>query len=346
MWISSRQKIISTSHIPILMPGYGLSVTPEELTKPWINCSKSHEPEFGNSSAYYDWHGRDFKNDYTSSYFTISAPMAYSNRDVDIAYKVANWWRQMAAVGVTQFYTGLRCEYQSLNPEIGVRSLATIPRFAQSSLLQRPRLPGCRCCRYDQALRRPGDSPPMLMMCRCVPRWPQTYARVELAAFQAGVDAVPGSDDGAYNFPGLRYEYPATLSKRSDGSAEREMGFKVCCFGCYRYGRHTQKWPFPKLRPVYQGRVDTILLKRWWIPAQCLFGIKRALKTGSPWRARERRGSRLLCMKYDQGLFKNAGKWSEKTRAIVRSKKTSTSHGSGAQSAGGRDDKKLLPEKG
>jgi len=94
--------------------------------------------------------------------------------------------------------------------------------------------------------------------------------------------------------------------------------------------------------------VDTILLKADdESRAQCLFGIKSAVERGEL--SEERLNDavrRLLCMKYDQGLFEKAGKMDpKKTTAIVRSKENIDFSWEVANKAllVVRDDKKLLP---
>jgi len=68
----------------------------------------------------------DFKNDYSAGgILQFPPPMGITAiGDVDLAYKLANLMaRQMAAIGVTQFYHPV-CDVNinPLNPEIGVRS--------------------------------------------------------------------------------------------------------------------------------------------------------------------------------------------------------------------------------
>ena len=96
--------------------------------------------------------------------------------------------------------------------------------------------------------------------------------------------------------------------------------------------------------------VDTILLKADdESRAQCLFGIKSAVERGELSEERVNDAvRRLLCMKYDQGLFEKAGKMDpKKTTAIVRSKENIGFSWEVAHKAllVVRDDKKLLPLK-
>jgi hypothetical protein len=94
--------------------------------------------------------------------------------------------------------------------------------------------------------------------------------------------------------------------------------------------------------------VDTILLKADdESRSQCFFGIKSAVERGEL--SEERLNDavrRLLCMKYDQGLFEKAGKMDPaKTKAHVWSKEVQKFSREVAEKAQlvVRDDKKLLP---
>ena len=81
--------------------------------------------------------------------------------------------------------------------------------------------------------------------------------------------------------------------------------------------------------------------------SQCLFGIKQAVESGDlPEERVDIAVRRLLCMKYDQGLFEKAGKMDPKeTTAIVRSKESIEFSWEVAHKAllVVRDDQKLLP---
>jgi beta-N-acetylhexosaminidase len=130
------------------------------------------------------------------------------------------------------------------------------------------------------------------------------------------------------------------------------MGFKgVVVSDAIGMAAILKKWPLPQACAMaIKAGVDTILLKADdESRAQCLFGIKSAVERGEL--SEERLTDavrRLLCMKYDQGLFQKAGKMDpEKTKALVRSKEVMDFSREVAHKAllVVRDDKKLLPLK-
>ena len=101
------------------------------------------------------------------------------------------------------------------------------------------------------------------------------------------------------------------------------MGFKgVIVSDAIGMAAILKKWPLPlACAMAIKAGVDTILLKADdESRAQCLFGIKSAVERGDLSEERVNDAvRRLLCMKYDQGLFEKAGKMDpKKTAAIVR----------------------------
>jgi beta-N-acetylhexosaminidase len=154
-------------------------------------------------------------------------------------------------------------------------------------------------------------------------------------------------------FPAFDKEYPATLSYKILTDLLRgEMGFKgVIVSDAIGMAAILKKWPLPQACAMaIKAGVDTILLKADdESRAQCLFGIKSAVERGALSEARLNDAvRRLLCMKYDQGLFEKAGKMDpKKTTAIVRSKENIDFSWEVARKAllVVRDDKKLLPLK-
>lgn len=140
--------------------------------------------------------------------------------DVDLAYKIANLMgRQMAAMGVTQFYHPV-CDVNinPLNPEIGVRSFGdnadAIVKFIEATVR------GYEDAGVTATVKHfagRGDSSTdahdTLDICRGDK---QRMQDVELKAFQAGIDAGASALMTAHTiFPVYDEEYPATLSKRS-----------------------------------------------------------------------------------------------------------------------------------
>ncbi|MEJ2664831.1 MAG: glycoside hydrolase family 3 N-terminal domain-containing protein [Spirochaetia bacterium] len=339
--------------------GYGISVTPEELTEA---LNKLQEIAMSRNSGIplhitIDMEG-DFKNDYTAGrVLQFPPPMGLTAiGDVDLAYKVANLMgRQMAAIGVTQFYHPV-CDVNinPLNPEIGVRSFGDDPKV---------------CARFIDATVRGyqdagvaatikhfagrGDSATdahdTLDVCRGDRK---RMEEVELAAFQAGIDAGAWALMTAHTiFPAFDQEYPATLSRKIlTDLLRKQMGFDgVVVSDAIGMAAILKKWPLPDACALaIKAGVDTILLKADdESRAQCLFGIKRAVENGDLSEERvDDAVRRLLCLKYDQGLFEKAGKKDPKeTTAIVRSKENMDFSREVAHKAllVVRDDKKLLP---
>ena len=152
-------------------------------------------------------------------------------------------------------------------------------------------------------------------------------------------------------FPAYDEEYPATLSKKILTDLLRgEMGFKgTIVSDAIGMAAILKKWPLPlACAMAIKAGVDTILLKADdESRAQCLFGIKSAVEDGSLSEERvDDAVRRLLTRKYDQGLFKKAGKMDPKeTALIVRSKENRDFSMEVAHKAllVVRDDKKLLP---
>jgi len=341
--------------------GYGVSVTPEELTEA---LNRLQEIAMNRNSGIplhitIDMEG-DFKNDYTSGrVLQFPPPMGITAiGDVDLAYKIANLMgRQMAAIGVSQFYHPV-CDVNinPLNPEIGVRSFGDDPKV---------------CARFIDATVRGyqdagiaatikhfagrGDSATdahdVLDVCRGDRK---RMEEVELAAFQAGIDAGAWALMTAHTiFPAFDTEYPATLSKKILTDLLRgEMGFKgVIVSDAIGMAAILKKWPLPQACAMaIKAGVDTILLKADdESRAQCLFGIKRAVENGDLSEERVNDAvRRLLSLKYDQGLFESAGKKDPKeTTAIVRSKENIDFSWEVAHKAllVVRDDNNLLPLK-
>ena len=241
-----------------------------------------------------------------------------------------------------------------MNPEIGVRSFGDDPKI---------------CAKYVEATVRGyqdagivatvkhfagrGDSATdahdVLDVCRADLK---RMHEVELVTFQAGINAGAKALMTAHTiFPAFDKEFPATLSSKILTDLLRgEMGFKgVIVSDAIGMAAILKKWPLPQACAMaIKAGVDTILLKADdESRSQCLFGIKSAIERGEL--SEERLNDavrRLLCMKYDQGLFEKAGKMDpEKTKAIVRSKEVIDFSREVAHKAllVVRDDKKLLP---
>lgn len=338
---------------------YGVSVTPEELT---VALNQMQEIAMNRPAGVplhvtIDMEG-DFKNDYSAGHvLQFPPPMGMTAiGDLDIAYQVANLCaKQCAAMGITQFYHPV-CDVNinPLNPEIGVRSFGDDPK---------------RCAKFVQATVRGyqdanvvatvkhfagrGDSATdahdTLDVCKGDLK---RMREVELVTFQAGIDAGAKALMTAHTiFPAFDQEYPATLSKKILTDLLRgEMGFKgVVVSDAIGMAAILKKWPLPlACAMAIKAGVDTILLKADdESRAQCLFGIKSAVERGDLSEERVNDAvRRLLGMKWDQGLFQNAGKMDpKKTAAVVRDQKNIDFSMAVAQKAllVVRDDKKLLP---
>jgi beta-N-acetylhexosaminidase len=338
---------------------FGVSVTPEELTEALNNLQKIAMNRASGIPLHVtiDMEG-DFKNDYTAGgVLQFIPPMGITAiGDVDLAYKLANLMgRQMAAIGVTQFYHPV-CDVNinPLNPEIGVRSfgdkVSVISKFIDATVR------GYEDAGITATIKHfagRGDSATdahdVLDVCRGDKKRMQ---EVELAAFQAGVDAGASALMKAHTiFPAYDEEYPATLSKKILTDLLRgEMGFDgIIVSDAIGMAAILKKWPLPlACAMAIKAGVDTILLKADdESRSQCLFGIKSAVEDGSLSEERVNDAvRRLLCRKYDQGLFEKAGKMDPKeTTKIVRNKENRDFSWEVAHKAllVVRDDKKLLP---
>ncbi|HNT93844.1 MAG: glycoside hydrolase family 3 C-terminal domain-containing protein [Bacteroidales bacterium] len=338
---------------------FGVSVTPEELTEALNNMQKIalNRPSGIPLHVTIDMEG-DFKNDYTAGgVLQFIPPMGITAiGDVDLAYKIANLMgRQMAAIGVTQFYHPV-CDVNinPLNPEIGVRSfgddVSVISKFIDATVR------GYEDAGITATIKHfagRGDSATdahdVLDVCRGDKKRMQ---EVELAAFQAGVDAGASALMTAHTiFPAYDDEYPATLSKKILTDLLRgEMGFDgIIVSDAIGMAAILKKWPLPlACAMAIKAGVDTILLKADdESRSQCLFGIKSAVENGTlPEERVNDAVRRLLCRKYDQGLFEKAGKMDPaETAKIVRNKENRDFSWEVAHKAllVVRDDKKLLP---
>lgn len=338
---------------------FGVSVTTEELTEALNNMQKiaMSRPSGIPLHVTIDMEG-DFKNDYTAGgVLQFIPPMGITAiGDVDLAYKIANLMgRQMAAIGVTQFYHPV-CDVNinPLNPEIGVRSfgdnVSVIAKFIDATVR------GYEDAGITATVKHfagRGDSSTdahdVLDVCRGDKK---RMKEVELAAFQAGIDAGASALMTAHTiFPAYDEEYPATLSKKILTDLLRgEMGFDgIIVSDAIGMAAILKKWPLPlACAMAIKAGVDTILLKADdESRSQCLFGIKSAVENG--FLSEERVNDavrRLLCRKYDQGLFEKAGKMDPKeTARIVRNKENRDFSWEVAHKAllVVRDDKKLLP---
>jgi beta-N-acetylhexosaminidase len=338
---------------------YGVSVTPEELTEALNKLQKiaMERPSGIPLHITIDMEG-DFKNDYTSGGIRqFIPPMGLTAvGDLELTYRVANALaRQMAAIGVTQFYHPV-CDVNinPLNPEIGVRSFgddpalcarhveATVRGYQDAGVVATAKhFPG----RGDSAT----DAHDVLDVCRADLARMQS---VELVTFQAAIRAGAKAVMTAHTiYPPYDKTYPSTLSPAIlTGLLRKELGFEgVIVSDAIGMAAILKKWPLPKACAMaIKAGVDTILLKADdESRSQCFFGIKSAVESGELSEDRVNEAvRRLLAMKYDQGLFEKAGKNDPaKTTAVARSREVIDLSREAAHKALliVRDDKQLLP---
>jgi beta-N-acetylhexosaminidase len=338
---------------------FGVSVTPAELTAALNKLQEiaMNRPAGIPLHVTIDMEG-DFKNDYASGHVVqFPPPMGITAiGDLDLAYRVANTLgKQMALIGITQFYHPV-CDVNinPLNPEIGVRSFGDDPKVCAKFIEATVR--GYQDAGIVATVKHfagRGDSATdahdVLDVCRGDLK---RMKEVELVTFQAGIDAGAKALMTAHTiYPAYDKEFPATLSSKIlVDLLRKEMGFKgVVVSDAIGMAAILKKWPLPQACAMaIKAGVDTILLKADdESRSQCFFGIKGAVERGELSEERLTDACRrLLCMKYDQGLFEKAGKMDpEKTNFNVHSKEVQGFSREVAEKAllVVRDDKKLLP---
>ncbi|HZL45384.1 MAG TPA: glycoside hydrolase family 3 N-terminal domain-containing protein, partial [Opitutaceae bacterium] len=338
---------------------FGVSVTPAELTAALNQLQKiaMSRPAGVPLHITIDMEG-DFKNDFASGHVVqFPPPMGITAiGDLDLAYKVANTLgKQMALIGITQFYHPV-CDVNinPLNPEIGVRSFGDDPKVCAKFIDATVR--GYQDAGIVATVKHfagRGDSATdahdVLDVCKGDLK---RMKEVELVTFQAGINAGAKALMTAHTiYPAYDKEFPATLSSKIlVDLLRKEMGFKgVVVSDAIGMAAILKKWPLPQACAMaIKAGVDTILLKADdESRSQCFFGIKGAVERGELSEERLTDACRrLLCMKYDQGLFEKAGKMDpEKTSINVHSKEVQGFSREVAEKAllVVRDNKKLLP---
>jgi beta-N-acetylhexosaminidase len=338
---------------------FGVSVTPAELTAALNKLQQiaMSRPAGIPLHITIDMEG-DFKNDFASGHvIQFPPPMGITAiGDVDLAYKVANTLgKQMALIGITQFYHPV-CDVNinPLNPEIGVRSFGDDPKVCAKFIEATVR--GYQDAGIVATVKHfagRGDSATdahdVLDVCKGDLK---RMKEVELVTFLAGINAGAKALMTAHTiYPAYDKEFPATLStKILVDLLRKEMGFKgVVVSDAIGMAAILKKWPLPQACAMaIKAGVDTILLKADdESRSQCFFGIKGAIERGELSEERLTDACRrLLCMKYDQGLFEKAGKMDpQKTDINVHSKEVQGFSKEVAEKAllVVRDNKKLLP---
>ena len=299
----------------------GISITPGEYTEALNKLQKiaMARPSGIPLHMTIDFEG-DFKNDYTAGgirQFPSQMGLAAIG-DTKLTYKVGlTIGKQLTAMGVTQMYSPV-CDVNinPKNPEIGVRSFSDDPQI---------------CAKHAVALMRgfqdaglvasakhfPGrgdsgtDAHDVLEVLRPSKKRMQ---EVELYPFKAAIDAgVKAIMTGHSVYPAYDSKFPTTLSERIlTGLLRNELGFDgVIVSDAIGMAAILKKWPLPLACVMaIKAGVDTILLKADdESRAQCFFGLKQAVEKGELSEDRvDDAVTRLLNMKYDQGLFETAGK--------------------------------------
>jgi beta-N-acetylhexosaminidase len=338
---------------------FGISITPEDYTKDLNRLQKIalSRPSRIPLHMTIDFEG-DFKNDYMSGGIRqFPPPMGMAAiGDAKLTYKIGlTIAKQLSAIGVTQMYSPV-CDVNinPKNPEIGVRSFSDKPEICAKhavALLKGFQAGGIAAT----AKHFPGrgdsttDAHDVLDVIRVDK---QRMHEVELHPFKAAIAAgVKAIMTGHSIYPTYDEEFPATLSHRIlTGLLREELGFQgVIVSDAIGMAAILKKWPLPKACTLaIKAGCDTILLKADdESRSQCFFGLKQAVENGELSEARvDEAVTRLLKMKYDQGLFEKAGKKDpKKAQSYAMSKPVIDFSWDIAKKAliVMRDDQKMLP---
>jgi beta-N-acetylhexosaminidase len=301
--------------------GFGLSITPGEYTERLNQLQKiaMKRPSGIPLHMTIDMEG-DFKNDYMSGGIRqFPPPMGLSAiGDLKMTYKVANTLATICSnMGITQFYHPV-CDTNTnpKNPEIGVRSFSDDPEVVAAHVAATVK-------GYQDAgiaatgKHYPGrgasgtDAHDVLEILDLTKK---RMHDVDLVPFKSAIDAgCMAIMTGHSVYPAYDDKYPTTLSKiLLTDLLKGELGFNgVIVSDAIGMAAILKKWPLPKACAMaIAAGCDTILLKADdESRAQCFFGLKRAVEEGDlPEERLNDAVTRLLRMKYDQGLFKTAGK--------------------------------------
>jgi beta-N-acetylhexosaminidase len=340
---------------------FGISITPEDYTKDLNRLQKIAMARRSGIPLHMtiDFEG-DFKNDYMAGGIRqFPPPMGMAAiGDPKLTYKIGlTIAKQLAAIGVTQLYSPV-CDVNinPKNPEIGIRSfsddpetcarhaVALIKGFQDGGIAATGKhFPG----RGDSAT----DAHDVLDVIRADKKRMQ---EVELVPFKAAIDAgVKAIMTGHSVYPAYDDKFPTTLSERLlTGLLREELGFDgVIVSDAIGMAAILKQWPLPRACALaIKAGCDTLLLKADdESRSQCFFGIKQAVESGELSEKRiDESVTRLLRMKYDQGLFETAGKKDPvKAQAYAMSKPVIDLSWDVAKKAliTVRDDRKTLPLK-
>src|SRR5512136_658211 len=338
---------------------FSISITPEDYNK---DVNRLQKIAIGRRSAVplhmtIDFEG-DFKNDYMAGGIRqFPPPMGMAAiGDPKMTYKINNVIaKQLSNIGVTQMYSPV-CDVNinPKNPEIGVRSFGDDPEVCAKHAVAfiqglqdggiaatAKHFPG----RGDSAT----DAHDVLDVIRADKKRMQ---EVELLPFKAAIAAgVAAIMTGHSVYPAFDEKYPTTLSERIlTGLLREELAFDgVIVSDAIGMAAILKQWPLPRACALaIKAGCDTLLLKADdESRSQCFFGIKQAVESGELSEKRvDESVTRLLRMKYDQGLFETAGKKDpKKAQAYATSKPVIDLSWDVAKKAliTMRDDKKTLP---
>jgi beta-N-acetylhexosaminidase len=338
---------------------FGISITPGEYTQDLNRLQRiaMKRPSGIPLHMTIDFEG-DFKNDYMSGGIRqFPPPMGMAAiGDVKLTYKIGlTIAKQLSAIGVTQMYSPV-CDVNinPKNPEIGVRSFGDDPEVCATHAVAlikglqdggiaatAKHFPG----RGDSAT----DAHDVLDVIKADKK---RMHEVELVPFKAAIAAgVKAIMTGHSVYPAYDDKFPTTLSEKVlTGLLREELGFEgVIVSDAIGMAAILKQWPLPRACALaIKAGCDTILLKADdESRSQCFFGIKQAVETGELSEQRvDESVRRLLNMKYDQGLFKTAGKKDpKKAQAYATSKQVVDFSWDVAKKALliMRDDKKMLP---
>ncbi len=313
---------------------FGISITPGEYTERLNQMQKiaMSRPSGIPLHMTIDMEG-DFKNDYMSgSVRQFPPPMGLAAiDDLKLTYKVANTLAKICSnMGVTQFYHPVcDCNTNPKNPEIGVRSFCDDPQVCAAHVAATVK--GYQDANIAATGKHyPGrgasgtDAHDVLEVLKLSKK---RMHEVDLVPFKSAIDAgCMAIMTGHSVYPAYDDQYPTTLSKiLLTDLLKGELGFDgVIVSDAIGMAAILKKWPLPTACAMaIKAGCDTILLKADdESRAQCFFGIKRAVENGDlPEERLNDAVTRLLRMKYDQGLFETAGKMdARKAESYNRSK--------------------------
>lgn len=338
---------------------FGISITPGEYTKDLNKLQKFATGRRVGIPLHMtiDFEG-DFKNDYMAGGIRqFPSPMGMAAiGDPKLTYKIGlTIAKQLSNIGVTQMYSPV-CDVNinPKNPEIGIRSFSDDPETCAKhavALIKGFQDGGIAATAKHFPGRGASDTDAHDVL-EVIKADKQRMQEVELYPFKAAIAAgVKAIMTGHSIYPAYDDKYPTTLSEKIiKGLLREELGFDgVVVTDAIGMAAILKQWPLPKACAMsIKAGCDTILLKADdESRSQCFFGVRQAVMDGEISEERLNEAvTRLLRMKYDQGLFKTAGKKDpKKAQAYALSKPVVDFSWDVAKKAliVMRDDKKLLP---